>query len=89
MEENYCEMTYMYPNYIPVEPQTGASNISNHPRYKLYLYRDGTLQQHYKEKYTTDAINNNKAKFYGMPIVFIPGNGGSFMQVLYYKFIAL
>eukprot|EP00043_Microstomoeca_roanoka_P018698 m.202512 g.202512 ORF g.202512 m.202512 type:complete len:854 (-) comp16874_c1_seq6:69-2630(-) len=38
---NECDMTYMYPNYLPVEGPA-------HPRYNLFIYKE--RQQHYQLK---------------------------------------
>lgn len=69
-EENRCEMTYMfeYPQYVRIVlPIPVAQNF---PRYKLYAYGEGQ----YTEKLRS-------MKFRGVPVLFIPGNGGSYKQV--------
>ncbi len=65
---NGCTMTYMYPTYIPVPaPPNATSN-----RYALYLYHEGWK----KIDYQLELV-----KLSGVPVLFIPGNGGSYKQV--------
>ncbi|KAK7788803.1 hypothetical protein R5R35_010913 [Gryllus longicercus] len=68
-EENGCEMTYMfeYPQYVKIAlPPDISSQFS---RYGLYAYGEGKL---------TDDLR--KMKFTGIPVLFIPGNSGSYKQ---------
>jgi glycosylphosphatidylinositol deacylase len=65
---NGCTMTYMYPTYIPVPaPPNATSN-----RYALYLYHEGWK----KIDYQLELV-----KLSGVPVLFIPGNGGSYKQM--------
>ncbi|KAJ7535798.1 hypothetical protein O6H91_12G046400 [Diphasiastrum complanatum] len=65
---NSCIMTYMYPTYIPVP---GPPEVRS-DKYGLYLYHEGwrkiDFQLHLR-------------KLSGVPVLFIPGNGGSYKQV--------
>ncbi|XP_057865422.1 uncharacterized protein LOC131073079 isoform X3 [Cryptomeria japonica] len=65
---NGCNMTYMYPTYIPI---SAANNISA-GKYGLYLYHEGWRKIDY------DA---HLKQLSGVPVLFIPGNGGSYKQV--------
>ena len=51
---------------------------SNHPKYSLYAYSEGKLS----EKVA-------KGQFSGIPVLFVPGNAGSFRQVRSMASIAL
>jgi hypothetical protein len=58
----------MYPTYIPVPaPPNATSN-----RYALYLYHEGWKKIDYQL---------HLVKLSGVPVLFIPGNGGSYKQV--------
>lgn len=59
---NGCDMTYMYPTYIPI---SAPQNVSS-GKYGLYLYHEG-----WKKIDFTDHLK----KLNGMPVLFIPGNG--------------
>lgn len=63
-----CVMTYMYPTYIPVPaaPNTSAT------KYGLFLYHEGWKKIDYHLKLV---------QLSGVPVLFIPGNGGSYKQV--------
>lgn len=61
---NGCIMTYMYPTYIPISSMGSA-------KYALYLYHEGWKKIDYKE---------HLKKLNGVPVLFIPGNGGSYKQ---------
>ncbi|KAF0909852.1 hypothetical protein E2562_000165 [Oryza meyeriana var. granulata] len=65
---NGCVMTYMYPTYIPIST---PKNVSS-DRYRLFLYHEGWKQIDFDEH-----VRNLK----GVPVLFIPGNGGSYKQV--------
>ncbi len=66
-------MTYMYPTYIPIPttPATTASSSSKE-KYGLYLYHEGWKKIDYQL---------HLVKLSGVPVLFIPGNGGSYKQV--------
>ncbi|KAL3677735.1 hypothetical protein R1sor_020691 [Riccia sorocarpa] len=65
---NGCVMTYMYPTYIPITPPLNMT--SN--RYAIYLYHEGWKKIDYEL---------HLLKLSGVPVLFIPGNGGSYKQV--------
>ena len=74
-----CLMTYMYPTYIPVPLPSNA--ISG--KYSLYLYHEGWKKIDYQL---------HLVKLSGVPVLFIPGNGGSYKQVSFpieIKFLVL
>lgn len=63
-----CIMTYMYPTYIPVPLPSNATG----GKYSLYLYHEGWKKIDYQL---------HLVKLSGVPVLFIPGNGGSYKQV--------
>ncbi|XP_073124848.1 uncharacterized protein [Henckelia pumila] len=65
---NGCVMTYMYPTYIPISTPENVSST----KYGLYLYHEGWKKIDFDEH-----LKNLK----GIPVLFIPGNGGSYKQV--------
>ncbi|XP_064166223.1 GPI inositol-deacylase isoform X2 [Anguilla rostrata] len=68
-EENRCSMTYMfeYPEYRRVHlPQRVAQR---YPGYGLYLYGEGLYAQ-----------ETRGLKLSGAPVLFLPGNAGSYKQ---------
>lgn len=67
---NGCVMTYMYPTYIPISSTEGVSSA----KYGLYLYHEGWKKIDFKE---------HLKQLCGVPVLFIPGNGGSFKQARY------
>ena len=78
-EPNQCEMTWMYewPEYLKVPLD---SNIKRQfPKYSLYLYTEGGL---YAEQSRDFNLN-------GIPVLFIPGNAGSYGQVRSLASVAL
>ncbi|XP_059640076.1 GPI inositol-deacylase isoform X2 [Cornus florida] len=62
-----CIMTYMYPTYIPI---SSPKNVS--AKYGLYLYHEGWQKVDFDEQVK---------KLSGVPVLFIPGNGGSYKQL--------
>lgn len=67
--KNGCNMTYMYPTYIPIsETKSLASS-----KYGLFLYHEGWKKIDYDE---------HLKQLNGVPVLFIPGNGGSYKQVI-------
>lgn len=78
-KENGCEMTYMfeYPEYIRIKLKEKISE--NYPRYGLYLYGEGF----YARKQQKSLSLN------GVPVLFIPGNAGSYKQVRSLASVAL
>ncbi|XP_008783007.2 uncharacterized protein LOC103702377 isoform X2 [Phoenix dactylifera] len=65
---NGCVMTYMYPTYIPIST---PANVSSE-KYGLFLYHEGWKKIDFAE---------HIKKLDGVPVLFIPGNGGSYKQV--------
>ncbi|XP_059670022.1 uncharacterized protein LOC132315691 [Cornus florida] len=65
---NGCSMTYMYPTYIRVSSPENASST----KYGLYLYHEG---------WRKIDFNEHLKKLSGVPVLFIPGNAGSYKQV--------
>nr|XP_027238269.1 GPI inositol-deacylase-like [Penaeus vannamei]XP_027238270.1 GPI inositol-deacylase-like [Penaeus vannamei]XP_027238271.1 GPI inositol-deacylase-like [Penaeus vannamei] len=70
LEMNKCRMTYMYeyPHFIPLRLPTEVRK--KFPHYSLIVYGEGNYSETLK-----------KGKFSGIPVLFIPGNGGSHKQV--------
>ncbi|KAG8000800.1 GPI inositol-deacylase [Nibea albiflora] len=68
-EENRCSMTYMfeYPEYRRVALPRRVARL--YPAYGLYLYGEGMYAQE------TRAL-----KLTGAPVLFLPGNAGSYKQ---------
>lgn len=65
---NGCVMTYMYPTYIPISTPTHLAS----PKYGLFLYHEG---------WKKIDFDDHLKKLSGVPVLFIPGNGGSYKQV--------
>ncbi|XP_057772880.1 uncharacterized protein LOC130992319 isoform X3 [Salvia miltiorrhiza] len=65
---NGCVMTYMYPTYIPIPTPKNVSTT----KYGLFLYHEGWRKIDY---------DDHLKKINGVPVLFIPGNGGSYKQV--------
>lgn len=65
---NGCIMTYMYPTYVPISTNGGVSSA----KYGLYLYHEG---------WKKIDFNQHLKQLNGIPLLFIPGNGGSYKQV--------
>lgn len=70
LEDNKCEMTFMfeYPQYVKLNLKELSS--TKFPHYNLFVYGEGEQATKYK-----------KGQFTGIPILFIPGNAGSYKQV--------
>ncbi|GAU96209.1 hypothetical protein RvY_07686-2 [Ramazzottius varieornatus] len=68
-EQNLCQMTYMFeqPDYTRIP--LNESVVENFPSYGLYVYGEGQRATQYKRNI-----------FNGIPVLFIPGNAGSFRQ---------
>lgn len=64
---NGCIMTYMYPTYIPISTPKNVSLA----KYGLYLYHEG---------WKHIDFNEHLKQLNGVPVLFIPGNGGSYKQ---------
>ena len=69
-ETNKCEMTYMYdgPQYIEID--LPADIYVKFPKYRLLIYGEG--------KYAKEIASQPPR---GIPVLFIPGNAGSYKQV--------
>lgn len=78
LEENRCDMTWMYewPRYIKVPLWKGTTK--RFPRYALYLYGEGDY-----------ADQSRDLKLSGIPVLFIPGNAGSYKQARSLASVAL
>lgn len=78
LEDNRCEMTWMYeyPEYLRVP--LGKRITKRFPSYKLYLYGEGE----YADRIRRFQLN-------GIPVLFIPGNAGSYKQVRSLASVAL
>ena len=63
-----CVMTYMYPTYIPMKTDENVAL----GKYGLYLYHEG---------WKTIDFEEHLRSLDGVPVLFIPGNGGSYKQV--------
>uniref|UniRef100_A0A8C4WHI3 GPI inositol-deacylase n=1 Tax=Gopherus evgoodei TaxID=1825980 RepID=A0A8C4WHI3_9SAUR len=77
-EENQCSMTYMYeyPEYLKIKLPKKISR--RFPAYELYLYGEGNYAEENKNLILT-----------GIPVLFLPGNAGSYKQVRSLGSIAL
>lgn len=77
-EPNQCSMTYMFehPQYIKVDLPIEMGNEFS--RYNLYVYSEGSLAEHLEKRI-----------FDGIPVLFIPGNAGSYKQVRSVASVAL
>lgn len=78
LEENRCDMTWMYewPRYIKVPLWKGTAK--RFPKYALYLYGEGEY-----------ADRSKGLKLFGIPVLFIPGNAGSYKQARSLASVAL
>ncbi|KYR01814.1 hypothetical protein DLAC_01827 [Tieghemostelium lacteum] len=70
IEPNTCTMTYMVPNYYNIP--------TNHSRYNLYYYKEGKSTQYSNQNQLLFSKLNRPLR--GIPILFIPGNSGSYKQ---------
>ncbi|XP_016289241.1 GPI inositol-deacylase isoform X2 [Monodelphis domestica] len=77
-EENKCSMSYMfeYPEYQKINLPHKLTK--QYPTYELYLYGEGSYAQENKNLMLT-----------GIPVLFLPGNAGSYKQVRSLGSIAL
>lgn len=67
-EPNTCSMSYSRPHFYNVDVKSPSSKVSN--RYHTYLFREGGISQHFEGPHTLG----------GTPVLFIPGNAGSYSQ---------
>lgn len=74
--DDRCEMTFMYeyPQFIRVTNYIDKK----YPKYGLYAYGEGRLTSRVRSMY-----------FNGIPVLFIPGNAGSYKQVRSLSSVAL
>lgn len=70
-EPNLCSMSYSRPIYYPLEVPSPHSKVKS--KYGLYLYREGGQSPIFE---SLDDVNN----LGGTPVLFIPGNAGSYNQ---------
>lgn len=70
MEDNNCEMTYMFEYPMFIDVYLPSEVVKNYPRYSLIFYGEGE-----------DAGMKARDKTNGIPVLFIPGNAGSSKQV--------
>lgn len=77
-ERNRCSMTYMfeYPEYQKIKLPKKAARFF--PAYELYLYGEGS-----------SAEMNKQLSLNGSPVLFLPGNAGSYKQARSIGSIAL
>ncbi|XP_074071523.1 GPI inositol-deacylase isoform X2 [Macrotis lagotis] len=77
-EENKCSMSYMfeYPEYQKINLPHKLTR--QYPSYELYLYGEGSYAQ-----------ENKNLLLSGIPVLFLPGNAGSYKQVRSLGSIAL
>ncbi|KAM8934528.1 GPI inositol-deacylase [Pelodytes ibericus] len=77
-ESNECSMTYMfeYPEFQKIKLPKKVSRL--YPAYELYLYGEGTY-----------AEGNKNLTLTGIPLLFLPGNAGSYKQARSVGSIAL
>ncbi|RWW31150.1 hypothetical protein GW17_00004241 [Ensete ventricosum] len=71
-----CIMTYMYPMYVPIPT---PANVSS-DKYGLFLYHEGWKKIDFDE---------HLKKINGVPVLFIPGNGGSYKQASLFHLLPL
>ncbi|XP_075154707.1 GPI inositol-deacylase isoform X2 [Haematobia irritans] len=76
VEDNACRMTYMFG--VPQFSKVSFEDNKKYPHYGLYYYYEGRILQ---------DVNNLKLK--GAPVIFIPGNAGSYKQVRSLASVAL
>lgn len=71
LEPNLCSMSYSRPIYFPLEVPSPHSKVKSN--YDLYLYREGGQSPSFESLEDVDNLG-------GTPILFIPGNAGSYNQ---------
>ncbi|KAH9564827.1 hypothetical protein CY35_04G045600 [Sphagnum magellanicum] len=65
-------MTYMHPTYIPFPTPATIASSSSKEKYGLYLYHEGWKKIDYQL---------HLVELLGVPVLFIPGNRGSYKQM--------
>ncbi|KAM8719873.1 hypothetical protein ACLKA7_006003 [Drosophila subpalustris] len=76
VEPNACRMTYMFGE--PMFARVRFSANKQYPNYGLYYYYEGVRQQ-----------SPLKSQMTGAPVIFVPGNAGSYKQVRSLASVAL
>ncbi|XP_054729003.1 GPI inositol-deacylase isoform X2 [Anastrepha obliqua] len=76
VEQNACQMTYMFEK--PQFSRVYFSDNEYFPHYGLYYYNEGRIPK------DVETIHLN-----GAPVIFVPGNGGSYKQVRSLASVAL
>jgi hypothetical protein len=78
-------MSWMSPNYVRLEGPTGPNVKGLDRKYTVWLYKEGGLQPDLLVRAFSDRISKSLSDILlqprGMPVLFIPGNSGSFKQV--------
>ncbi|XP_015606892.1 GPI inositol-deacylase [Cephus cinctus] len=77
-EENTCNMTFMfeYSQYVRITLNKKVEN--QFPKFSLYSYAEGFVTERHRRMH-----------FSGIPVLFVPGNAGSFKQVRSLASVAL
>ncbi|XP_073835018.1 GPI inositol-deacylase isoform X2 [Musca autumnalis] len=76
VEENACRMTYMFG--VPQFSKVSFEDNEKFPHYGLFYYYEGRILK-----------DVNSMKLRGAPVIFIPGNAGSYKQVRSLASVAL
>ncbi|GAA5986663.1 hypothetical protein JCM10908_003849 [Rhodotorula pacifica] len=73
-----CRMSYMSPSYLHLSGfGREFTRLGNGP-WGLYLYREAGWDE---DPYVDDGQGGHKLQLTGTPVLFVPGNAGSFRQV--------
>ncbi|GAA5865488.1 hypothetical protein JCM3774_005656 [Rhodotorula dairenensis] len=73
-----CRMSYMSPSYLHLSGfGREFTRLGNGP-WGLYLYREAGWDE---DPYIDDGRGGHKLHLSGIPVLFVPGNAGSFRQV--------
>ncbi|KAJ4364650.1 GPI inositol deacylase [Neocucurbitaria cava] len=77
-----CEMSYMRPAYIELE-SFDMEHTRFASKYSLYLYREGGIDEDPRVRRPVERHKQrtDKMQVKGVPVLFIPGNAGSYKQV--------
>jgi glycosylphosphatidylinositol deacylase len=73
-----CRMSYMSPSYLHLSGFGREFTRMGNGPWGLYLYREAGWDQ---DPYVDDGQGGHKLLLTGTPILFVPGNAGSFRQV--------
>ncbi|KAL6951320.1 hypothetical protein ACO0OE_000555 [Hanseniaspora uvarum] len=72
-DKQNCDAIYMYPSYAKLNGINSHKETRFADKYHLYLYREQGLDK--------DPMNSNdEIQIDGIPVLFIPGNAGSYKQ---------